>query len=442
MKFKKKLMLLMMCGLVLFLFTSFDFLTLLGLPSDFQMIEGNQESLEPNLLFWAEVDTSQRDKLKINGEKLSEEGFKVNLNDQFSLQAATTGKYELDFKLFGLIPLRKMAIDVIPRAKVMPGGHSIGLALQSEGVMVVKDSYVKNKADNKVYPAREAGIEAGDIILRINNKTINNKQELARLINHYGSNDEMIKLELKKQNGKKTTKTIKAVKSNKGYYMIGLYVDDGASGVGTISFYEPQTGYYGALGHMVTESNTQLGINVDEGEIYEANISGIKRSEQGVPGEKLGSFFKNHNLLGNIEKNNDFGVFGELKIKPSNPYFKEKIPVATPIEVEEGTAKAYTVISGSEIKEFSVEIEKVNRQYSPQKKGMIIRINDPKILRKTGGIVQGMSGSPIVQNGKLVGAITHVFVNDSAMGYAIFAQWMLMQTQILEKLDNTRELAA
>lgn len=441
MKFKKQLGLLVICGLFFFLFTSFDLLTFLGLPSSFQMIEGRQESLEPNLLFWAEVDTNQEE-LKINGERLTEQGFKVNLSDQLSLRAAAIGEYELDFRLFGLIPIRRMSVDVIPRAKVMPGGHSIGVALQSEGIMVIQSSYVENEKGEKVYPAKDAGIKAGDIILRVNGEEITDKQKLAKKIDHYGRNDGVIELLLRRQNGEKITREIRTIKSNKGYHMIGLYVDDGASGVGTISFYDQKTGHYGALGHMITETNTQLGINVGQGNIYEANISGIRRSEKGTPGEKLGSFFRDHNLLGDIKKNNDFGVFGELSMKPNNPYFKEEIPVATPMEVEEGKAKAYTVISGSKIKEFEVEIEKVNQQYTPQKKGLVIRVNDPNVLKKTGGIVQGMSGSPIVQNGKLVGAITHVFVNDSTVGYGTFAQWMILQTDILNELDNTREPAA
>ncbi len=441
MKFKKQIGILVICGLFFFLFPTFDILTLFGLPSNFQIIEGREELLEPNLLFWAEVDTCQ-EKLEINGERPTEQGFKVDLSDQFSLQAATTGEYELDFKLFGLIPIRRMSVDVIPRAKVMPGGHSIGVALQSEGIMVIQSSYVENEAEEKFYPAKEAGIKAGDIILKLNGQSLGDKHELAQLIDYYGKNDGVVELLIKREPGQKITKSIQTIKSNKGYYMIGLYVNDSTTGVGTISFYDQKTGHYGALGHMITETNTQLGINIGRGEIYEANISGIKRSEEGIPGEKLGSFFKNHNLLGNIEKNNDFGVFGELSIEPSNPYFKEEIPVATPMEVEEGKAKAYTVISGSEIKEFEVEIKKVNQQYTPQKKGLVIRVNDPNILKKTGGIVQGMSGSPIVQNGKLVGAITHVFVNNSALGYGTFAQWMILQTEILDKLDNAREPAA
>jgi stage IV sporulation protein B len=408
-------------------------LIFLGLPDNCQIFEGNKTPLKINLPFNVSIRSNQQGNLKINGQKLSQHELNINLSNPIALQASSVGEYNLDFKLFGLIPLRKMVVNVLPQVKVIPGGQAIGVILKSDGIMVVRNSYIIGENQQKYFPAKEADIEVGDSLLEVNHVEIKNKYHLARLINEYGKKGESLRFKIRKKSGEVQFKEITPIKSKDGFYMIGIYVDDGATGVGTMSFYEPKNGYYGALGHMITEANTQLKIDVGEGEIVRANISGINQSHDGLPGEKLGTFFNGQGMLGNITKNNSFGIYGRLSISPKHPYFKEAIPVASPLEIKEGPAKIYTVLHGGEIEEFNIEIEKVRRQYEPAEKGLIIRIVDSRLLSQTGGIVQGMSGSPIVQDDKLVGAITHVFVNDSTRGYGILAQWMIMQTDLLEK---------
>jgi stage IV sporulation protein B len=221
--------------------------------------------------------------------------------------------------------------------------------------------------------------------------------------------------------------------------MIGLYIDDGVTGVGTLTFYEPHSKKYGALGHMITAPNGRSKIMVEEGRIVKADISGIHQSSKGLPGEKLGTFFSNHDVIGEIEFNNRFGIYGNLINPISNTFFPTPIPVATALEVKEGPAKIYTVIKGGSIQEFEVTIEKVFKQYHPHEKGLIVKINDYDLLKKTGGIVQGMSGSPIVQKGKLAGAVTHVFIDDSTRGYGILAEWMIKEAGLVkEKVAKNR----
>jgi stage IV sporulation protein B len=217
--------------------------------------------------------------------------------------------------------------------------------------------------------------------------------------------------------------------------MIGLYVDDGVAGVGTLTFYREKTKEFGALGHLITESRSQERVNIRQGTIVEANISGINSGQKGLPGEKLGTFFQTTNVLGKVIKNNRFGIYGDLIRNPEveNKYFTKPLPIATSSHVKKGPAKIYTVINGGEIEEFNIQIERVYRQSNPSGKGMIIYITDPDLKRMTGGIVQGMSGSPIVQNEKLIGAITHVFVNDPCRGYGVFAEWMVLQTDYYKK---------
>lgn len=442
MKSYKKIIIVSLTLILIFSLLIPKVLSVLSLPNYCQIIEGNQELLETNLPFKVLVRVNQSGNLKINGKQVNQQALSVNLKDNLALYASAVGKYDLDFRLFGIIPLQKMIVNVVPEVKVIPGGQAIGVILKSDGIMVVKNSYVVGADGHRKYPAKEAGIEVGDSILTINGVNVKSKYHLARLIHSYAKSDKAVKVKLRKQNDNIITKKVYPVKNQKGYYMIGIYVDDGASGVGTISFYDPKNGYYGALGHMITEANTQLKVDVGEGEIVRANISGINLGQQGLPGEKLGTFFNKQGVLGNIIKNNNFGIYGELSVYPEHPYFKEAIPVASSLEVEEGLADIYTVISGGEIEKFKVRIEKVKRQYHPREKGLVIKIVDAGLLNKTGGIIQGMSGSPIVQNGKLVGAVTHVFVNDATRGYGILAQWMLQQSKLLKQRMNTRKLVS
>ena len=416
-----------------------NFLTWFGLPSHCHLIKGRQKSLNTKLPFAVQISLDQPGSLKINGHQLTKDGIEVDLKDKLAIRADTVRKYNLDFKLFGIIPIRSMVIDVFPDMKVIPGGQSIGVILQSKGIMVVKSSFVEDQAGDKKYPARRAGLEVGDKLLKLNGIRIKNKYHLAQMIQKFGQQGAELRFKVKKQNDKLVFKSVTPILNQEGQYMIGIYVDDGAAGVGTISFYDPQYKSYGALGHMITEANTQLPIDIAKGEIVKAYISGVQQGRSGIPGEKLGTFFKRQGLIGDIKKNNRFGIYGKLFTNLQNPYFDHAIPVASSLEVKEGAAKIYTVIDGGTIEPFKIKIEDVKRQYQPSEKGLIIKITDDELLNKTGGIVQGMSGSPIVQDGKLVGVVTHVFVNDSTKGYGILAQWMLMQTEYWEESKKTRE---
>ena len=302
--------------------------------------------------------------------------------------------------------------------------------------MVVGNSYVESSDGHKYYPAREAGIKVGDRILSINGKKVNDKIKLSSYIQKFSKESDKLNLIILKKSGQKKKVELKPVKNRQGMYMVGLYVDDGVAGVGTLTFHREKTGLYGALGHLITESRSQTKVDIREGTIVEANISGINSGQKGLPGEKLGTFFHTKDdFLGKVLKNNKFGIFGQLSRSPNvkNNYFDEPIPIATSSHVETGPAKIYTVVNGGRIEEFDIQIERVYRQSYPADKGMVINITDSDLKRMTGGIVQGMSGSPIVQDGKLIGAVTHVFVNNPCRGYGVFAEWMILQTDSLKK---------
>ncbi|SPF31367.1 stage IV sporulation protein B [Candidatus Desulfosporosinus infrequens] len=362
---------------------------------------------------------------------------KVPLNQIVSVssgmsQARGSEKFEVCYKLFGIFPIGSGEIEVMTPMKLFPGGQSIGVTLQTKGVMVVGQAPVVDKSGRKTFPAKEAGIEVGDILLKIDNRDVHTDQDVSNAVHHAGEQNGNVNV-LYKHQDQILEKIIKPVFcAETGRFRMGLFVRDEAAGVGTLSFLDPISKQYGALGHVITDADTNQKIEVSQGKIIAASIYAIEKGKRGHPGEKLGSFVSNSGFSGTIEKNTMTGIFGTMSGQVINPYFKEAIPVGWESEVKVGPATIYTVIQGEKIEEFTINIDRVmtNRTDS---KNMIIRVTDPRLLDATGGIIQGMSGSPIIQNGKIIGAVTHVFVNDSQRGYGVFIQNMLNEGNLIEK---------
>jgi stage IV sporulation protein B len=429
---KRRIFLALLILVFVFIISSYLFL-INELPATLSIVKGNVSTVIFDFPFKIYIGAEKNNYLEINGKELSNNYLMLDTGSPIRLKGEEIGQYLLDLKLFAYIPIKTITINVLPDINIYPGGQAIGVLLRSKGVMVVGISDVEAKDGYKYYPARDAGIKIGDVILSINEKVVNDKNELFSLIQEFSINNSIINLKIKSKTGSIRTVEVKTVKNREDIYMIGLYVDDGVAGVGTLSFYDAESREFGALGHVITESNNQTAIEVREGHIIEVQISGINSGKRGLPGEKLGTFFQADDILGNIEKNTDFGIFGVLSRKPVNNYFKKPIPVATISQVEEGPAKIYTVVQRDEIEEFKINIDRVYRQSKPGSKGMIISILDDDLKKMTGGIIQGMSGSPIIQNGCLIGAVTHVFVNNPTKGYGVFAEWMIMETNIFNK---------
>ncbi len=341
--------------------------------------------------------------------------------------ATSPGKAKIQIRLFGILPIKNVKVEVLPQMKVVPGGQSVGVLLHSEGVIVVGQSIVQDKQGRRYNPAKKAGIETGDIILRINNQTVTSDEQVAAIIDQVGKTGQDLNFLLKRK-GKTFRTSLKPIFCQEtGRYRIGLYIRDSVAGVGTISFYNPETGKYGALGHVITDSDTNQPIDIGDGRIVEASIQGIQMGQRGRPGEKIGMFLYDRTFSGNIEKNTKFGIFGSLKYALKNPVYTEPIPIALASQVETGPAEMLTVLEGEKVEKFQVEIKKILPQSIPDSKGLIIEITDPRLLRRTGGIIQGMSGSPLIQKGKIIGAVTHVFINDPTRGYGCLIEWMLME---------------
>jgi len=355
----------------------------------------------------------------------------VEATTAFSFQTNRAGGAALEVKLFDRLPLKTVRVDVLPDIQLVPGGQSIGVELKSAGVMVVGHHEFENAAYNQVSPGKKADIQVGDIVVKLNGTPVQSAEQFTELIQAAGEKNEPVQLELLR--GKERFHVRVEPEKNRisGKYQIGLFVRDSAAGVGTLTFYHPEKKVYGALGHIITDNDTQQPVLVGGGQILLSHVSSIQRGESGTPGQKR-AFFYHDKPLGNIEKNTPFGIFGRMEQIPENGYTKDPMPVAYSEQVKKGPAEILTVVDGEKVEKYKIEIVDVFPQRYPATKGMIIRVTDPELLQKTGGIVQGMSGSPIIQDGYLVGAVTHVFVNDPTSGYATFIEWMLRDAGLLD----------
>lgn len=315
--------------------------------------------------------------------------------------------------------------------ELMPGGEPVGVKLNTKGVLVVALSDIEGNDNNIICPAAQAGVQIGDCILEINNQTTNSSEDTSKQINSCDGKELKLLID---RNGVKLEKTVVPVKNkNDDKYKIGLWVRDSTAGVGTLTFYDPKTNTFGALGHPITDVDTGTILKVSTGNITNSSIMSVKKGLKGTPGELRGIFVNEENPIGFITQNTICGIFGEGTKVMSNYVNKGLYKIATRDEIKEGPAKIITTIEGDKPEQFDIVIEKLLQQEAAGPKSMIIRVTDKKLLEKTGGIVQGMSGSPIIQNNKLVGAVTHVLVNNPDTGYGIYIEWMINEGNITDR---------
>jgi stage IV sporulation protein B len=319
-----------------------------------------------------------------------------------------------------------MAASAQPKKEqVYLGGMPIGISIKSQGAIVIGVTNI-NTSEGSVSPSKDAGIEPGDILTEIAGEPIENVASLDQIINKPENAGEKLILKFIRNNKNRSTIITPALDSSSNRYKLGLWIRDSAAGIGTITFMkETKTGYkFGALGHPICDPDTLTMVPVRSGDVYRCNIIGLKKSQKGAPGEIRGVFLKEGKKLGVVEKNNRFGVYGIIGERLINPLYPNPIEIAKRREIKPGKAKIVSTID-SEIKEYDIEIIKTNYQKASEEKSMVIRVTDAELIKKTGGIVQGMSGSPIIQNGKLAGAVTHVFINDPTKGFGVYLDWMI-----------------
>ena len=354
-----------------------------------------------------------------NQKKLTPQELNLDFAGDIRINQRDGGTYEAVCQLFGIIPLTTMEVEVISKQEVIPGGISVGVYVQTDGIFIIGTGDIMTTDGIFESPAQNI-VKTGDYIISFQGEKIRRKQELIERLENFEGEELILGI---RRNGKNLEVALKPVLDGENRYL-GIWVRDDTQGVGTLTFVTEEKNF-AALGHGISDTDSELLMEVSGGKLYDCEIIGITKGQAGVPGKLAGKIFYNQeHFLGRISGNLSGGIYGMANNKLMESIDNETIPIALKQEVHEGEAKILSSVDGS-LKEYSVEIRKIYRGETDINKGMEIVVTDERLLELTGGIVQGMSGSPIIQDGKLVGAVTHVLVNDPTRGYGIFIENML-----------------
>ncbi len=340
-------------------------------------------------------------------------------------------KYQVDLKMFGVIPFAKAQVEVVDDIYVVPLGTPFGMKIYTDGVLVIDVSAVVTAGGSKS-PAAEAGIKVGDYVKSVNGQRVTCNEDLSSLVAQ--SEGKHIYLTILRDGREFSVNLVPAFSVESGTHRIGLWVRDSSAGIGTMTFYSPATNVVCGLGHGICDSDTETLLNVESGELVKANITSVQKGKNGTPGELKGKF--TYTTLANIEKNSEKGVYGTPIVEFDTTDLME---IALKQEIVDGKAQILCTVEGEEPKLYDCIIKKRTSGLHSETQNMTVKVTDKELLSKTGGIVQGMSGSPVIQNGKLVGAITHVLVNDPTRGYAIFAENMLETARSVAENNQVKD---
>ena len=390
------------------------------IPNVIFLTNGSTRTLDYNLPFSAHIEKAAEDVVKFSGTSLKDVG-KYDMNEPLTLATENSGSTSISLDLFGLIPVKD--IDVMVREEIMlyPGGQSIGVMLYTDGALVVGSSVVECADGTQINPSEAAGLEAGDIIRAVDGVKVENAKHLALLVNE--TKEHKLTLTVERDDMEKQL-LIEAAEDSAGEWKLGVWVRDSTAGVGTLTFYDPESGAIAGLGHAITDVDTGSMLRVKNGEIILSEVTEVVKGKEGEPGDLKGLFDPREEVIGYISENTEFGIFGKGEMSIENGLCGP-IPAGSRDELKEGEATIYASVDDSGVKEYSCRISEIAKHRSREQKNFVVTITDEELLERTGGIVQGMSGSPIIQDGKLVGAVTHVLVNDPTRGYGIFIENML-----------------
>ncbi|MCI8918413.1 MAG: SpoIVB peptidase [Eubacterium sp.] len=342
----------------------------------------------------------------------------IKVTPGISYQPSDT--YQVVCKLFGVVPVKQISVQEVSKKELLPAGTNIGIYVKNKQIMIIGTGEVTDESGAKQEPAKNV-VQSGDYLLAVDGEKIETKDQLVKKISF--CEGKKVKLQLLRGR-EKIEVSIKPVLSQDGVYQLGIWVRDDIAGVGTLT-YVTDTMDYGALGHGVTDADIGSLIDVEEGSIYQTTILEIRKGQRGQPGEMSGMINYNEEYkLGTIEENTNVGIYGSLTHMPQELEEVKAMPVTYKEGIKKGKAQIISSVEGSR-RAYDIEIEQTNYHSQGNNKGIQFRVTDRTLLEDTGGIVQGMSGSPIVQNGHIIGAVTHVFISDSKMGYGIFIENML-----------------
>ncbi len=396
-------------------------------PSGLWLVTGEDQEFNLELPYSIKIDSediyvSAGDENK----KVPADEIKISMNKSFNLSSDVTGTCNAQVYLFDVIPVDTIEINVVSPTVCYAGGQIVGICMTTDGVLVLGSGEVESKSGTMEEPALNI-LKSGDYIVEINGEEVNDKEKLVDYIQEFGADTIELKV---KRNNELIEVAITPVLCEDGSYRIGAWIRDDTAGIGTLTFINPATGEFGALGHGITDVDTGTLLEILEGEVYKAEVVSVNKSYSGDPGEIIGVMSRSKkNYIGSLSENDNIGIYGQtddLSGCLSNLGINEKLlyEVGFASTVYEGEVTILSECLG-ELKGYSAVIEDVDYSNVNKEKAIKIRITDEELLNVTGGIVQGMSGSPIIQDGKLIGAVTHVMVDEPTRGYGIFIENML-----------------
>lgn len=390
------------------------------IPDEIKILVGKQESFNFNMPLMANIQTKDKGVICVNDSNVPANEIKIDLNEPFTILSSKTGEYDVSLKLFGFFQFKKISLDVIESTKLLPCGCPIGIYVETDGIMVLGSGRITGE-DGLNYEPVNNKLKSGDYILSVNGKALSKKKDLISEIQKCNGRDVTL---IVRRNEDEFTVNVAPVKTASGSYKIGAWIRDNTQGIGTLTFVSAD-GQFGALGHGITDVDTGLLLDVKQGSIYKAEIMSIVKGRNGEPGELIGMIRQSKNFkIGTIDRNTLQGIYGTIDSEFLNNIGSKPLEIGLKQEVKKGKAQILCTIE-NKIEAFDIEIISLDVSNINHSKGIVLRITDPRLLNMTGGIVQGMSGSPIIQNNKIIGAVTHVFIQDSTKGYGTFIENMV-----------------
>ncbi|MEG0013625.1 MAG: SpoIVB peptidase [Cellulosilyticaceae bacterium] len=417
----KRILLCALSFLALLTFSSPFIVSYYYLPSQIKLTVGQEHKVNFDIPMKAQIVSKELLKVK-NAKSLLDDEAKVKLNEPLYLEMDTIGKTSINLSIFGGIPLKTVSVEAMPYKEVIPCGDIIGVKVSSDGICVLGTG--EFEVDSKMVNPSGNNLQKGDIIIEANGLKPKSKEDFREIIQ--ANQDNPMQIEVIRDSKNKNLEIVPIYSQKEEEYKIGAWIKDSTQGIGTLTYFDPETLSFGALGHGITDVDLKKVMPIREGEITTASITAIKKGEKGEPGEISGVIqYNEKNIIGKVEKNTSLGIYGTINDRGLETICHNKMPIAFQNEVHEGGATILANVTGDGVGEYKVYIQKVAAYSAEPSKGMVVKIIDEELLSLTSGIVQGMSGSPIIQDGKLIGAITHVFVQDPTKGYGIFIENMI-----------------
>lgn len=395
------------------------------IPDQFRVVAREEEVLDLKLPFDVTLVSDSQEVVLGQESEIPSDEIRLKMDEPLTLFARKQGSYRLNLKLFGSIPLKEIQVEAVDSSYAIPCGLPVGIYLKSKGVMVIGTGRIRDEHGAESEPAYGI-LQSGDYIEAINGDPLRDKEALITSLSHMDGEEALLRI---RRDGRELEVSVHPARSEDGTRKLGAWVRDDTQGIGTMTYIDA-SGRFGALGHGISDSDTGNVVEIEQGALYETEILGIEKGTVGNPGVMAGVIYYGPGTrLGTVTENRETGIFGTvneqmMKQMSEQVTSSQALKIGHRQDVKKGQAWIRSDVSG-QLRDYEIEIQKVDYNPVQKNKSMVLRVVDQELLRLTGGIVQGMSGSPIIQDGKLIGAITHVFVQDSSRGYGIFLETMM-----------------